>query len=1159
MNRKLLTILFAMLPLALPVLAQTGLKPTAPKSYNQTARPEKYTNNHVFSEFFTLPSGVSGYADTDLAEKGITFTYTNSNPDLVNVENCGFDSTLANRKNQFRYSLDPFKFGEAVVTIYCHYKPSENVEEVVTSNTMTFTIKDAGDNPIVPSKSANLTGTNGLRDAKVKNVTFYITNVFSCPAGWDKSEIWDSIGITWGVESDNPEIISKITNDSKTGKCTLEVQPKSGSYNLKCWVERNGVRAEKTVPRTFYAVKTNDDQVSTIRSANPVEVDVLANDTKMNVDFDLQIVEDPKFGTVVLTTITDKYGKEKQGYAYTYDPSKPIENWGADSFKYRIQLSQDNGGNGEYADGTVKVVIRDNPAISKVYEFVPAPGQFINSGNSFNDATCLIGQGGSEGNSQVPATANMISLGTFGGYVVVGFDQPIKNDPRNPYGVDFSIGGNAFKADAKGYWSEPGAVMVMRDDNGNGEPDDTWYELAGSDYWWKTTRRNVTFTYEDPGYLSRFSVPYSTSDGFNKALTTNMFHQQPYFPQPENYPDVKLVDGKYSVTGTHIKGVYDRRTPSYIESYRPFGFGYCDNHATNGDISTPSNPYYADENGEVRDGFDISWAVDKDGKYVDLDEIHFVKIYNCVSEICGWLGESSTEVAGFSISRPDPDQTAPGDYYLNYAGITQLQVPVGKTCEYEGLAFKNGRPIEGAVPVWSVENEEIGTIDQNGVFTAKKIGFTNIHFKATDEAPEDVFEVEVVKLGGLKIDLEGNASAESDKELKCLIGETHWINVEGLTTNEDELNGTTNNRYIYDTYTWRSSDSSVADVDNNGQFKALKTGEATLTATSNTDPALSVSIKVTVLPLPDIKQYNNYLVIEDQNLTQEKLAEKAFKIDEVFKVESKVTVSRTDSKRYDLRIKSIEPEGFDEVFYIQNNQLRNRLVKGDYREYRVTFEGEFNGKTLEATLPILHTTTFNTVASPSINIKKLEVDKETGKGSLDLNEVLVPNGSKELYTTAFRLKSGLKLPEGITAKVTDNILSVELTPEAIAALDENQTITVQGQVKRATQKRNAPSINPEASIYKDLVIPVALLVNVSVETIEDESDHLLAVGNHGQYLIYTGSVRGYIEVYSIAGALVGSFDIEPGTMVSLAQLPKGIYIANAFKEGTRSSVKFIRQ
>lgn len=1156
----------AMLLLALPAFAQIGLKPTAPKTYKQTARPEKYTTNHVFSEFFTLPSGVSAYDSNDLALKGITFTYENSNPELVTVENCGYDPSLSSRKNQFRYSLDPFKFGDAVVTIYCHYKPEGYEEEVVTSNTMTFTIADAGDNPLSPRETPSLSGTNGLRDSKVKNVPFNITNVFSCPAGWDKNAIWESIGMTWGVEADNSDIISDITCDAASGKCTLEVQPRSGNYNLTCWVERNGVRVTKVVACEYYAVKAKDDQASVIRDGSAVEIPVLANDSKMNVDYELSVIDQPKYGKVEVVDVTDKNGKVSKGFKYTYDTAKKIENWDADTFRYRLKLDENNGGNGEYADAEVKVVIRDNPAISKIFEFVPAPGQFINSGGSFNDATCLIGQGGSEGNSTVPATDKMISLGTFGGYVIVGFDQPVKNDPRNPYGVDFTIGGNAFKAAAKGYWSEPGAVMVMRDDNGNGLPDDTWYELAGSDYWWSTTRRNVTFTYEDPGYLGRYSVPYTTSDGHTGALTTNMFHSQPYFPQPENYPDVaeKLVDGKYSVTGTWIKGVYDRRTPSYIESYRPFAFGYCDNRATNGDISTPTNPYVADGNGDIRDGFDISWAVDKDGNYLatPLDEIHFVKIYNCVSEICGWLGESSTEVAGFSISRPDPDQTEPGKYYLNYAGITQLQVPVGKTCQFEGFAFENGRPMRDAVAMWSVDDETIGTIDQNGFFTAKKIGHTNIHFQATKLAPEDVFEVEVVKLESLKVDLEGNASSESDSELNCLVGETHWINIEGVTSNGDQLNGTKNNRYIYDSYTWTSTDNTVALVDNYGSFKALKIGDATLTATSNTDPNLSVSIEVHVKPLPEIKQYNNYLVIEDKNLTQEKLEAKTFQIDQIFRVEPKLSSTRSDSKRYDLTIKSIEPEGFDDAFYIEGNQLRNRLTKGDYREYRVTFEGEYDGAKMTATFPILHTTTNNTVQSPTVNIKNIEIDLTEKTGTLDLNEVLQVNGSSELYAMTFRLKPGVAVPEGFTATVSGNILTVELTADNFEMFDNGPTVTVQGQVKRATQRFSAPAadnIEVETSAYKDLVIPIVAKDVTGINDVTVESSSLLTLGALGDYLIYNGAEDGLVEVFSIAGLNIASIQVAPGAMVSLSQLPAGSYVARATATDAAASVKFARR
>ena len=66
-----------------------------------------------------------------------------------------------------------------------------------------------------------------------------------------------------------------------------------------------------------------------------------------------------------------------------------------------------------------------------------------------------------------------VSLGGFGGAIVVGFDHSIANDGDYNFAVKNSVYSN---------YSEPGIVWVMQDENGNGLPDDTWYELKGSDY-----------------------------------------------------------------------------------------------------------------------------------------------------------------------------------------------------------------------------------------------------------------------------------------------------------------------------------------------------------------------------------------------------------------------------------------------------------------------------------------------------------------------------------------------------------------------------------------------------------------------------------------------------------------------------------------------------
>ena len=108
---------------------------------------------------------------------------------------------------------------------------------------------------------------------------------------------------------------------------------------------------------------------------------------------------------------------------------------------------------------------------SAVLEYTPAPGQFINERET----------GGFSGENTPEKAIHyaekrlqqglFVSLGAFGGYLVAGFDHSIVNDG----GYNLQITGNTHENS-----SEPGIVWVMQDSNGNGLPDDTWYELRGS-------------------------------------------------------------------------------------------------------------------------------------------------------------------------------------------------------------------------------------------------------------------------------------------------------------------------------------------------------------------------------------------------------------------------------------------------------------------------------------------------------------------------------------------------------------------------------------------------------------------------------------------------------------------------------------------------------
>ena len=461
---------------------------------------------------------------------------------------------------------------------------------------------------------------------------------------------------------------------------------------------------------------------------------------------------------------------------------------------------------------------------TRMISFAPAPGQFMSEVWAQPGIDYALGENGTG-----------VSLGGFGGSIVLGFDRPIVNHPQNPYGVDFLVNSNAFSGSEYGVWSEPAAVQVMQDKNKNGLPDDgEWYELAGSDYYLSTTLHNVEMTYYNPKHDGRATIPWSTNYGVKGAMITNQFHEHSFYPADAGF------DCNYdsmTVTGNMIMGCINLSKPSYVESHRPQLFGYADNRGfSNMDINNVVNPYDYSKN--VQDGFDLNWAVDKDGNHVALDSVHFVRIYTAINQDGGWLGELSSEILGVGIVKPDPNYI-PQDYYNNYIGLTQLKAVVGHPIQYEGLVFKNGIPVNEGNPQWWLSDNSIGSIDQSGRFLPKREGETMVYFQQSDKATADSCSIIVVSLNDVILEMEGNSNISSE-ETSCFIDERIYITAQSIDNSEQ-------NRYQYDTYTWYTSNPEIGDIDN-GLFTAKQVGETMLYAYSNTDAELFDSILVRVMP-----------------------------------------------------------------------------------------------------------------------------------------------------------------------------------------------------------------------------------------------------------------------------------------------------------------------
>lgn len=265
---------------------------------------------------------------------------------------------------------------------------------------------------------------------------------------------------------------------------------------------------------------------------------------------------------------------------------------------------------------------------SKVFEYTPAPGQFIGDtrtgGFSGNESTAADAAAYAEERLSKDA---YVSLGGFGGYIVVGFDHSIDNH----HGYDIAIKGNSFSGS-----SEPGIVWVMQDENGDGEPNDTWYELRGSEIGRKTMHRNYSVTYYRPDSPEQ-PVKWTDSEGGSGEIDyLKAYHQQPYY-----YPAWITADN-YTLTGTRLEARnYDKSGKGTMWVQPEYDWGYADNFSPKDRITDSSGKSTAINR------FRIADAIDDQGRTVDLKYIDFVKVQTAVNAKSGWLGELSTEVLGF--------------------------------------------------------------------------------------------------------------------------------------------------------------------------------------------------------------------------------------------------------------------------------------------------------------------------------------------------------------------------------------------------------------------------------------------------------------------------------------------------------------------------------
>lgn len=452
--------------------------------------------------------------------------------------------------------------------------------------------------------------------------------------------------------------------------------------------------------------------------------------------------------------------------------------------------------------------------IPKILDYSPAPGQFTNADNIGTPAAA---------NSLVGTNKGLVSLGAFGGSITVYFQDGIKNDPANPYGVDFTIYGNADIT-----WSEPGIIQVMKDENHNGIADETWYEIAGSEHFWNTTTSNYSVTYQNNGLNQAGNIQWTDNQGVSGIIAANSYHQQPYYPKSDLFPAIPA--DKCTLKGTRLNSPIDLTIPGKVISYHKT-FGYADNTPVlSYSEKLPDNPYTTAIEGSGGDAIDIDWAVDANKQPVKLDEINFIRIYTGMNAPAGWLGEVSTEITGIRDVEP--------------ASVTGLQsvvviqefaskLAVGQSQTLNAILFEKGIPQTNAQITWSVDNSDLAVI-QNGKLVTRKTG--TLKLKAASISNPEIYTektIEIYAATKAKITIQSNVLKVNDKlQLTGEVTDQNGTIMTGINT------------------VWTFDDPTIAEiisVDGTSYLQGKKPGKNWLHFWASDSPKVRDSIQVEVV------------------------------------------------------------------------------------------------------------------------------------------------------------------------------------------------------------------------------------------------------------------------------------------------------------------------
>ena len=205
-----------------------------------------------------------------------------------------------------------------------------------------------------------------------------------------------------------------------------------------------------------------------------------------------------------------------------------------------------------------------------------------------------------------------------------------------------------------------------------------------------------------------------------------------------------------------------------------------------------------------------------------------------------WRDPTNPEPADPDPTNPEPTEQEPTDSGTTKPGNTD---PVEISLDPSSLSMKVGEDksltatVKNAADTsvtWTSDNASVATVE-NGTVHAVDAGTTVIRAQSIADTSKTASCTVTVTSNEENITITLDATSLSMKE-----GEEKTISATVTGTSDTSV-------------TWSSSDSAVATIDSSGKIKALKKGEATITATSKASSGKTATCKVSVAAKDELK------------------------------------------------------------------------------------------------------------------------------------------------------------------------------------------------------------------------------------------------------------------------------------------------------------------